>query len=190
MHFVDPVIMYRVTHDEQFSDVDARLKVKEQLEWIASSDVDAILITCTNMIAILKDEQLSLAIPIIKIDEPYFEIICREHELQTILFTNPATVDGTIERLHQYAVNCEKTINIKVQVIDNTFELIMEGKKEIYNKAISQFLHQIVQGESLISVAQLSMVEAAQQFEQVSGISITNPLQPLVNTVLRHLKME
>lgn len=189
VHFVDPVLMYRMTQDEQFSEVEALRKVKAQLEWIASCDVDAILITCTNMIGVLKDEELSLEIPIIKIDEPYFEVICLEQQLQTILFTNPATVASTIERLEQYAKLHKKTINIEMEVIENTFELLMQGKKEAYNTAISQYLHEAVQGQSIISVAQLSMVDAALQFTNASGISITHPLQPLVNAILQHLKI-
>src|SRR3954471_6701470 len=70
IHFVDPALMYRVTADGNFTELDAQKKVKEQIEWIAQSNVDAILITCTNYIAVLKEEQLSISIPIIKIDEP------------------------------------------------------------------------------------------------------------------------
>ena len=69
--------MERVTSDENFNVSDAQKKVKDQMEWIASCNVDAILITCTNYIAILQDEELSISVPIIKIDEPYFEYICR-----------------------------------------------------------------------------------------------------------------
>lgn len=184
VHFVDSGFMYKMTQDEKFHEADALIKVKEHLEWIVSCDVDAILITCTNMIAVLKDEHLSLEIPIIKIDEPYFEVICREQQPQTLLFTNPATVMGTIERLQQYAKYHEKKINIKIHVIENSFELLMQGKKEAYNKAILQFLHEAVHEYSIISVAQLSMVDAAQQFSNVSKISITHPLQPLVNAIL------
>ncbi|MEH7547587.1 hypothetical protein V7306_17495, partial [Neobacillus vireti] len=52
IHFVDPALMYRVTSDENFKEANAQNKVKEQIEWIAQCNVDAILITCTNYIAI------------------------------------------------------------------------------------------------------------------------------------------
>ena len=74
-HFVDPGLMQRVGTDESFTVVDAEKKVKDQVEWIAQTGVDAILITCTNYIALLKEETLN--VPIIKIDEPYFEAICK-----------------------------------------------------------------------------------------------------------------
>lgn len=58
--------MYRVTADENFQGSDAQIKVHEQIEWIAQCNVEAILITCTNYIAILQENPLSLSVPIIK----------------------------------------------------------------------------------------------------------------------------
>lgn len=45
IHIVDPALMYRVTSDGNFQESDAQNKVKEQIEWIAQCNVDAILIT-------------------------------------------------------------------------------------------------------------------------------------------------
>lgn len=79
IHFVDPALMYRVTSDENFQESDAQIKVKDQIEWIAQCNVDAILITCTNYISILKEDELSISVPIIKIDEPFFDYICNKN---------------------------------------------------------------------------------------------------------------
>lgn len=138
------------------------------------------MITCTNYIALLKEEQLSLSIPIIKMDEPFFQMICEETQPQFILFTNPATVDGTMERLYQYAKRHKKAINVQVKVLDNTFDLIMQGNKAAYNNAIIQYFREIMNDGLRIAVAQLSMVEAAQQFEEEFGVAITHPLLSLV----------
>ncbi|WP_445678084.1 hypothetical protein [Psychrobacillus sp. FSL H8-0484] len=35
VHFVDPGLMNRVTHDDGFEQVNAEHKVKEQMEWMA-----------------------------------------------------------------------------------------------------------------------------------------------------------
>ncbi|MBM7655461.1 hypothetical protein [Neobacillus cucumis] len=190
IHFVDPALMYRVTSDEKFKVVDAQNKVKEQLEWIAQCNVDVILITCTNYIAILQEEQLSISVPIIKIDEPYFEFICNIQQPQTILFTNPATVNGTMERLHQYAYNHQKSLDIEVMVINNTFELIMQGLKHEYDQEISKFLNTIIYENKIISVAQLSMVDASQEVEYMTSKSIINPLDTLISYIVNHLKIE
>ncbi|MEB2300139.1 hypothetical protein LAV72_10965 [Lysinibacillus xylanilyticus] len=181
VHFVDPGLIQQVSKGTG----GLVFKVKEQLEWMESCNMDAVLITCTNYIALLEEEQLELSIPIIKIDESFFETVCEEKQPQTILFTNPETVEGTMNRLQQYALLHEKSINAEVKVIDNTFELIIQGKKDAYNNAIIQTFHDVAREQQHISVAQLSMVEAAQQFEKESALTVIHPLKSLVKFVMR-----
>lgn len=184
VHFVDPGLIQQVSKGTE----GLAFKVKEQLEWMESCNMDAILITCTNYIALLEKEQLELSIPIMKIDEPFFETVCEEKQPQTILFTNSETVKGTMNRLQQYALLHDKTITTKIIIIDNTFELIIQGKKDIYNKIIIQTLHDVAGDQQYISVAQLSMVEAARQFEKETALTITHPLKSLVKFVMRSIE--
>lgn len=190
MHFVDPALMYRVTSDENFKVADAQKKVKEQIEWIAQCNVDAILITCTNYIALLPEEEFIISMPILKIDEPYFESICDVQQSQTILFTNPATVSGTMERLNKYADNHQKSLDVEVIVINNTFDLIMRGLKQEYNQKIIEFLRSIIKENKIISIAQLSMVEASKEVEFLTSHSIINPLDTLISFIVRQLELD
>ncbi|WHY00455.1 hypothetical protein [Neobacillus sp. DY30] len=185
-HFVDPGLMYRVKNDEGFTDSNAQRKVKEQVEWVVQSGVDAVLITCTNYIALLED--LAANVPIIKMDEPYFEVLCEIDQPQTILFTNPDTVPGTMNRLQQYAKSKQKVLDIEVVVIENTFELIMSGKKDEYQKEVADSLKNY-QGRT-VSVAQLSMVGAAQQVEQETSQMVINPLGALVTAMVKQLNLK
>lgn len=189
VHFVDPGLMDRLTSDQNFHEADAQLKVKEQIEWIAQSNIDAILITCTNYIAILQEDQLSISVPIIKLDEPFFDFICNIQQSQTLIFTNPATVEGTMERLKYYADTYQKTLNIEVVILNNTFELIMQGRKEEYNQEVLKMLEQLIDDDKIISVAQLSMVDAAQLVEAKTGSSITNPLKTFVTSIVKELDL-
>lgn len=185
LHFVDPGVIQQVSKG---SDGLAR-KVKEQIEWIISCDVDAILITCTNYIALLEGETFSNPlIPIIKIDEPYFENICSKQQPQIILFSNPATVEGTMARLHQYAKQRGISVDVEAKIIEHTFELIIQGKKEAYDEAISRTLHTLSAEQKFLSVAQLSMVDAAQRFEDHTAITILHPLKSLVDIVKSTIK--
>lgn len=191
VHFVDPALMYRVTVDESFQRADAEDKVKEQLEWIAHSRVDAILMTCTNYIAMLPEDTPSISLPIIKIDEPFFHHICDIEQSQLILFTNPATVEGTMRRLHDYANSTGKTLDVEVMVIQDAFEYIMQGRKKEYNLKITEFLHEVIKNEEkVISVAQLSMVEASEQMEHMTSRTILNPLEPLVLAIVNELELD
>ncbi|AWE07698.1 hypothetical protein DCE79_10020 [Lysinibacillus sp. 2017] len=190
VHFVDPALMYRVTSDKNFHVLDAQNKVNEQIEWISKSNVDGILITCTNYIAILQEEKLSISIPIFKIDEPFFEHICNIEQPQMLLFTNPATVKGSIERLNQYAKQQKKSVDVEAITINGTFELIMQGLKKEYNNKLISFITAAIQKNKVISVAQLSMVDAAKEVEYMTSTSIINPLDTLVSYITKQLEME
>ncbi|MER2118948.1 MAG: hypothetical protein ABS935_01705 [Solibacillus sp.] len=190
VHFVDPGLMARLISDQNFYEVNAQQKVKEQIEWIAQSNIDAILITCTNYIAILQEDQLSFSAPIYKLDEPFFDSICNIQQPQTLLFTNSATVEGTMERLKNYAATNKKSINIEVVVLNNTFDLIMHGRKKEYNQEVARMLEQLINDDKIISVAQLSMVEAAQHVDAKTGSSITNPLTTFVTSIVKELDLE
>ena len=98
LHFVDPGLMRRIGSDPNFSTDQAEQQVRRQLAWMADCGLDAILITCTNYIAMLPDEPLDMVIPLIKIDEPFFADLLRQPSPHLLLFTNPATVEGTMRR--------------------------------------------------------------------------------------------
>ncbi|MFB5086892.1 hypothetical protein PGC35_06660 [Psychrobacillus sp. PGGUH221] len=191
VHFVDPGLVNRVTHDTSFCISDAQQKVKEQIEWISKSNVDAILITCTNYVALLNEADHLLSIPIIKIDEPFFEVIASIDEPQVILFTNPATVEGTLDRLNNYLSDRHKNIEMDVVIIEDSFELLMQGLSEKYYEAISKCIHKLLEAENkIISVAQLSMVNASIQVEKETSITIINPLHTLIDSLAIQLNLK
>ena len=189
LHFVDPALVYRISSDETFRVQDANRKVKEQIEWIAQARVDAILITCTNYIAILQEDLLSVDVPIIKIDEPFFGVLCDADRPQILLFTNPATVEGTMKRLNDYARAIGKQPRAEARVIPDLFALIMQGKKEMHDSRLSDYIRELLATEpgKGIAVAQLSMAEAARRVREETGAGIGNPLAPLVSHVERNL---
>ncbi|QAY65746.1 hypothetical protein [Paenibacillus protaetiae] len=182
IHFVDPGLINRVAAG---MDLDkAKRKVHEQLHWIAGTGVEAIVITCTQYIALLDNEEepVSSNLPVIAIDEPLFASICGNDGPQLFVFTNPATVKGTMDRLAAYARRHGRSGSlIQAHLIENVFELIMQGKKEQYDQAVAQELKQLLAGGAYksISVAQLSMVDAAVLAECELAVTIGNPLQPL-----------
>ena len=189
LHFVDPGLMHRIGSDPAFEGGEAEQQVRRQLDWMAACGLDAILISCTNYIAMLPDDSLDLAIPVIKIDEPFFAYLLQQPSPHLLLFTNPATVEGTLRRFHDYASKEGLQPDIEVEVIPRTFELVMAGKSEEYAAAVSDRLHDLARSGRYraISVGQLSMVEAAARATAETGVPIGNPLQPLRDHLAQQL---
>jgi hypothetical protein len=181
LHFVDPGLMRRIGSDPSFTGDQAEAQVRRQLDWMASCGLDAILITCTNYIAMLADEPLDLMIPVIKIDEPFFADLLQQPSPHLLLFTNPATVEGTMGRFHEYADRAGHRPSIEIEVMPGTFELVMAGKTEEYAAVVADQLRELVRSGryEAISVGQLSMAESALRIAAETAVSIGNPLDSL-----------
>ncbi|WP_416825650.1 hypothetical protein [Ectobacillus polymachus] len=174
IHFVDPGLMYH----HNWNETSLQNKVKEQLAWIEGCDFDAIVITCTNYIAIL-GEASSLSVPIIKIDEPFFATICEVQKPLAMFFTNPETVSGTTKRLQEYASRMKTSLDVEIILIDGVFDLLMQGQIEEYKSSVAKSLNQFQASNKILSVAQLSMVDSANEVQKTNSITIINPLDSL-----------
>jgi len=181
IHFVEPGLMRRIGSAGGISGVQAGEQVQRQLDWMASCDLDAILITCTNYIAMLPDEPLDLTLPVIKIDEPFFAYLLEQPSPHLLLFTNEATVAGTMRRFREVAARAGRDPDIAVEVIAGTFELVLAGKTEAYAAAVSARLRELTRSGryKAISVGQLSMAESARRVTTETGFPIGNPLDSL-----------
>lgn len=181
VHFVEPGLLRRIGGDAGFSKEDASAQVRKQLNWMTDCGVDALLITCTNYIAAMPDEPSPYDIPIVKIDEPFFAYLLQQPPRHLLLFSNPDTVAGTMQRLHDYATTLDVQPEIEVEIIPNSFNLFLTGQTEPYNRAVAERLRELVRLNRFtsLSVGQLSMVDAAQRVASETGHAIGNPLQPL-----------
>ncbi len=123
------------------------------------------MITCTFFTANIEEDKLAYSIPIIKIDDPLFHSICEKDEPQILVFTNPNTVEGTMNQLINFAAKRKKNIQVEPYLLENTFNLVMEGKKEEYIESVSNGLNRLISNhpDKIISAAQLSMIPSAEK---------------------------
>jgi hypothetical protein len=177
-HFVDPALMDHIKENQSFNPY---RKVEEQINWIRSTNPDAILITCTNYILYLP-ANIKIEIPIIKIDEPFFHELDR-YETAKLYFTNPDTVQGTMERLHLFVKSSRKRYSF--ETIPNAFQLIMANRKKDYTEAITDYVL-AAEASEVIAFPQLSMVDAATLIEAKLDVKIITP----INALTIYLKRE
>ena len=181
VHFVEPGLLQRIGSDPSFSLEDAAEQVRKQLTWMSACGVDALLITCTNYIAAMPDEATAPDLPVIKIDEPFFAYLLQQPPRHLLLFSNPATVEGTMQRFQEYAGARGLQPEIEVEIIPNSFQLFVTGQTETYNRAVAERLRELLRLDryTSLSVGQLSMVDAARRVTEETGQPIGEPLRPL-----------
>ncbi|MBM7564847.1 hypothetical protein [Paenibacillus sacheonensis] len=193
VHFVEPGLD-RLKHDAEFSLQDSEKKVLETIGWVSRCHVDAILVTCTYFTGLLHDDSRQLGVPVIKIDEPLNELLIGQEGSAVFVFTNPATVAGTMAQFERFAAGKGNGIFAEAKLLPGTFELIMQGRKEEYVQAVTEGLQRIAmeQPEACIVAAQLSMVPAARQVAALAGnkgIRIVNQLDALTGCLVKQLSI-
>ncbi|WJQ79722.1 hypothetical protein [Brevibacillus brevis] len=186
LHFVDPGLLLQNAGIPVHTTEQAQAKLREQLNWMQSCAVDAIVITCTQYAALVTPEvEATATVPLFTIDGPFFHELARHPEPQVLLFSNPATVQPTMERLVKLAHSHNLHPEVQVSLVENAFALLMENKQEAYREAIKDALYQLFQTfpDQPIAVAQLSMVPVADQFAKENGCKISHPLHSLTSKV-------
>ncbi|MGX9135281.1 hypothetical protein ACWV26_13045 [Rummeliibacillus sp. JY-2-4R] len=184
-HFVDPGLMMRMANDSNFTTAEAKNKVKEQINWIAKTGVDAILITCTNYIALIEENSF-WNVPVIKIDEPFFNAFSKLSNPRFLIFTNPKTIEGTTKRLNQHLQKINAPNDYKVVVIPEAFEYLMNGKMKEHNDMVVKSLTKLFsQNSGSFAIGQLSMVEAGENID----IELLNLLDPLIEEILSEMQL-
>ncbi|PCK18636.1 hypothetical protein CEY02_18845 [Bacillus pumilus] len=185
-HTVDSSFMERAKQDPTFD-------LQKQQAYAINSlmqerEADIILLTCTQYIAAMGDQQHLFKQPIVSIDEPLFELICEKEGPLQLLFSNPDTVEGTMNRLYVYTKKRGNKIDVEPIVMRDAFHLCMNGDTQAYEHLIKEQLRKcMVKKSEDICVMQLSMVHAAQQIEDETGVSITHPLSSLKHFINRQM---
>ena len=160
-----------------------REPVERQLNYVARRMQELIarkpyliFITCTNYIVLLDQIEVSSDVPVLKIDELLFDTVANVEAPIKLLFTNEQTVVGTMERLRRYV---GRLLNVEVVVVPRVFDMYITGDKVGHDAEISRFLARLsaeCMGGEVLTVAQLSMVGAADAFSEVSGVRVISPL--------------
>ncbi|WP_458109991.1 hypothetical protein [Bacillus zhangzhouensis] len=177
-HTVDSSFMERAKQDPAFDLHQQQTYAINRL--MQEREADMILLTCTQYIAAMGDQQHLFKQPIVPIDEPLFELICEKKEPLQLVFSNPDTVEGTMHRFYSYAKERGIQVEADIVVMEDIFHLCLNGDMPAYEDRIKEQLRRCMKQKSgHICVMQLSMVHAAQQVERETGASIIHPLSPL-----------
>ncbi len=191
-HYVDPGLLLQNKGKCPPTQEQVQDRLRSQLDWMKASMPDAILITCTQYAACLSAEmEAAFPLPILTIDGPFFDEVSKRPGPQVLLFSNPATVTPTMNRLGEHAAACNFQPQVEIHVAEGAFDLIMTNQQQAYHDAIWSSLQSLHDSHpsSFLSVAQLSMVPIARDFACKKGIPVSHPLQSLTERMVQTLHL-
>lgn len=192
VHFVDPGILLQSTGAVALAIEQAHAKLRDHLQWMSQCSADAVIITCTQYASYLTPEdEASFAVPIFTIDGPLLQELSLDPGAKLLLFSNPATVEPTMNRLRSYAQAAGSDPAIELHIIANSFDLLMANRQEAYYAKIKEALHhlQLARPGIALAAAQLSMGPAVEQFSRETGQLVAHPLKSLTSNVCERLSL-
>lgn len=188
VHMVNPVLLELLKEHGQRL---VKEKLKEHIRELFSIHVEAVVITCSTYSGLYDDD---IDLKVIKIDEPFINYLCNQNREVSLLFTNSAALIQTEAKLSSQLSKLQSDLKYTSIVIPHSFQLIMSGQEEEYNRLIRSFIEQLIlsnpSNNKRIAIAQLSMINAAKEVASKYNIEIINPLDYLVIEVLQKLHIK
>lgn len=192
VHYVDPGLLMQNKGTTPPTAQQVQERLRSQLVWMQAGMPDAIVITCTQYAASLTaDVEAAVNTPIFTIDGPFIDEVAKRSGPQVLLFSNPATVTPTMNRLWKHAAAGGSKPQIDIHLAEGAFDLIMANKKQAYYDAIWSSLKSLSDSypDASLAVAQVSMVQVARDFSRKHSVPISHPLQSLTERIVQTLHL-
>ncbi|MCD5002469.1 hypothetical protein IV487_08340 [Enterococcus saccharolyticus] len=170
-HVVDQQLLHLIQREESEQQY---TYIHQKLQQLIAKKPDAILITCTNYIALLEQRPLISEVPLLMIDEMLFKQLPKTRQTLTVLFTNKQIVTGTLQRLRKF---CPWVKQIEIMVIDNVFSWYLAGEITKHDARIYETLLSLGNGQ--LMAAQLSMSRAVERYNQQHQQLVIHPLEAI-----------
>ncbi len=130
---------------------------------------DIILNTCSSVGEVARLARKTLAIPLLKIDDPMAIEAVESARRIGVLATLPTTLAPTVSILKAMALEQEKRIEVVEGLATGAFEAMLSGNKSKHDELILKASEQVASEVDIIVLAQGSMGRMSDELAKVTG---------------------
>lgn len=148
-------------------------RLMSQITQKVTIDTAAIIITCTVYSNLIQKKKIE-KIPILKIEEPLIQQLLLDKGKKILFFSNPQTVDLTMQKIETLYKEQKCSIDYDVVIIPDTFELILNNQQAEYKKAITTYIRNYLkkrEGNAYLMQLSMSCIEATDFLEDAQKIN-------------------
>ena len=138
-----------------FGEPDGKTRLTEHLSAAEEIGADAVLVTCSTISPYL--DEVSVEIPVVKIDEAMIEQAVERAGRILVLATNPATLDPTRQALERQAARAGKPVAVLAQLVEHAFDAMLSGDTAAHDRLVQAAVRGAPKEIDLIVLAQASM---------------------------------
>jgi Asp/Glu/hydantoin racemase len=153
-----------------------------------NSDADAVLCTCSSIGEIADRANVSLDIPMFKIDSPMIHRAAEIGGRIGVIATLRSTLDPTIRFLRRTAHEQGSKIEVVRGLAEGAFDAVAAGDTESHDRMIIDTVKGLADRVDLIILAQASMARVEEALEAVAGKPVLSSLHSGIEEVVQYLE--
>lgn len=158
VNILDDSILPDMIHKNHVELVEKRWE--KYAEIAASLGADAILSACSSVGELAEKANELLEVPVYRIDEAMAEEAVAMGQTISIFATLSSTLEPTAGLIQRKAVKTGKSCTIHKVLVEDAYDELMKGNREIHNKKIQEALLKYADDSDVFVLAQASMALA------------------------------
>jgi Asp/Glu/hydantoin racemase len=128
-----------------------------------TAGADVILVTCSSISPCVDVAKNMVSVPVLKIDEPMVDEAISIGKRIGVAATARTTLKPTTELIRVRSMVAEKDTAIDAVFCEGAFDALMYGETERHDRIVRDHLHQMMQNNDVVVLAQASMARVADQ---------------------------
>ena len=175
INIVDDSLLPDVMNSGVIAD-DVQKRMSAYVKAAEETGADAVLSLCSSLGPSIDSTRETVAIPVIKIDDPMTMKAVELGQNIGVMATVPTTLGPTIDLIKQNAAAMVKDVQIYDRLVEGAFQILMGGDKDKHDQMVIDAAHALAEHVDIIVFAQASMTRLAPSVEDVTGLKVlTSP---------------
>lgn len=156
----DELLLKRTIRDGAVDDV-TRDRLRGHVDALADFGVDAVLVTCSSVGALVDEIAPRAAVPVVRVDRAMAERAVTLGSTVGVLATLPTTLAPTTELVEAAARDAGRTVRVVSRLCDGAFAALQGGDPERHDAIIAVELDRLAAEVDVVVLAQASMARIA-----------------------------
>ncbi|MFN6548306.1 aspartate/glutamate racemase family protein [Mycolicibacterium nivoides] len=156
----DELLLKRTVRDGTVDDI-TRDRLRNHVAALADFGVEAVLVTCSSVGAVVDEIATSAAVPVLRVDRAMAERAVTLGDRVGVLATLPTTLDPTTELVEVAAREAGRDVEVVARLCDGAFAALGRGDAARHDAIIARELDRLAAEVDVVVLAQASMTRIA-----------------------------
>jgi Asp/Glu/hydantoin racemase len=154
----------------------------------ADAGADLIVFTCSSTSPAIDAARRLVDVPILKIDDPLYELAAQEPGRVGLVCTTSSTVEPSRALLAEHAVRSGQAIGIRSTLCGAAFEALLAGRRDEHDRLVVEAAAAIAPEVDRIVLAQASLAHLAGSLEERLKMPVMASPELMVREVVARVR--